>query len=1295
MNSYPPELLVQLAPVMFVAGLDPPPGQPLPTPSKTQDPFISLTLRLREALQSQRKSSIWAPERNKTFQILLVDKSVRFPPRKTVSPDDPQFPTAHSPLSPLTPTSPLYPDGLVAPIWIRKHTALVPSVFVLFLRLFEAPPVNPRSPLDPPDAEHERERIEDERKRDTELSTEIALRKRITNERGIKLTVVLMASRRMLDDPSLDGRLTYVRRQSGLDSRAALFVLSPVTTSELNDFVRSLQDALYDPAVEYYTAHSKRVRRKRNRHSQAVSSYNPTPLSPLGSGGGLGVPRPLKPEGWTVRYEYKMACFAEFRGEDEVALKHYQDAYATLLIMFGSTAILPPRTKRWAEAKVLADCMNLKICKLYLYNNEHALALSHHNSHVRKFADFSRGWGIGEETFEYWSWMARQHRVLAELLEQGSRTTLTIPTHKPVPQPRPTTPSTGATSTIGTPFELDAVRSLGMNPSHALQHPGFYYYMAARCTEIRRERYLAVEGSEATQQASAAPGLVNEKKVDHLTIILELYTKSYELFKKYGSPSSQGRLTLWIAYRIAQTYYESNKFDMAVRFFERIAKTYRREKWGHMLHPLLSTWYACAQRLGDVELTVKLLLEMLGSVGMDVAGTLQDDLIAVLKSTIPASPEEPLVIEPAEIEPLLDTISVFWKQQVRVAEAAAFQLSLSAPLNTVISSLPIDSISVFFSEGFAPLTIRHSAPSEPKSSDRVPMQLVKVGHVESGGETRELQADLRWRPGDILVLAGTISSEVPLTIKVSKILLTLKEASWVIEIPLAPCASRDGVGPVPRWLSCLDPIIFVPIAREEYSTVAYSLVYCLTYCNISTSVHHRPHQLAVSFSHEAPALVDEEFPIVINITNTDERDLDVVIDVLLQPTEFDEADNQIIIDDQRSSGLLRGIHLGNVAPGVTALKTLYLVNNGAAGDRTVDISIQSRSVSPGRDLPNSPQSPTSRSASDMTETLETLVIPTVKAVKASYDVRYQRALGKQLGISDLRMFEDGFWDDAHGGEAIVSAKLECSGPWKLEIESLKLIPQNGENAKIVDNSLDGCVDDMFPDEYLPGDEFSDTCRISLAPDEDQVLAGAELPCPGTYEISWRRISPNGDRGPLSVTQLPLPALCPPKDGLIALLRVPSVAKLHTPMSMQLIVRNRHPSRSANIVVQLDPESLDGFIVSGLRSGRVQTLLPGGEEKVRWRLIPVECGHVSVPRVKVMDRRKGTATSQAAGTGQDTEAESEGEIVKVVDVKWDWRGPENGDKIVNVDQAKVGARVENENVKMSPEQRGANTILVLP
>lgn len=48
------------------------------------------------------------------------------------------------------------------------------------------------------------------------------------------------------------------------------------------------------------------------------------------------------------------------------------------------------------------------------------------------------------------------------------------------------------------------------------------------------------------------------------------------------------------------------------RFFERIAKTYRKEHWGSMLRPLLTTWYSCAKQLGHVELSIRLLLEMIG-----------------------------------------------------------------------------------------------------------------------------------------------------------------------------------------------------------------------------------------------------------------------------------------------------------------------------------------------------------------------------------------------------------------------------------------------------------------------------------------------------------------------------------------------------------------------------------------------------------------------------------------------------------------------------------------------------------
>ncbi|KAI9511510.1 Gryzun, putative trafficking through golgi-domain-containing protein [Russula earlei] len=1206
MNSYPPEFLVQLAPVMFVAGLDPPPP-PEPVPSSearpAQDPFAVLTVRLRDALLSQRTTAIWQPEKSRIFQTVLVEKDVRFPPRKVPISPDPHGP-AHSSLSPLTPSSPLHPDGLVAPIWVRKHTALVPSVFVLFIRLYESPPHHmPRSPLDPPHPDRDAE----ERRRDAEMSAEIALRKKSTNERGIKLTVVLLASRKLLDDPTLDTRLTFVRRQSGLDYRAALFVLSPVSPGELSDFIKSLHQALYEPAVEYYTSHSKRVRRKRNRHAQAASSYVP-PL-PLGA---AGLARPLRPEGWTVRYEYKMACFAEFRGEFEVALKHYQDAYSSLLTMFGSTVILPPRTKRWAEAKVLVDCISLKVCKLYLYNNEHALALSQHTIHTRRFSDFSRGWGIGEESYEFWSWIARQHRAFAELLEHGTNVTLVLPIHKPVlPGPSPAPPGLA---------ELDALRVLGLNPANALQHPGFYYYAAARATERRREQFLALlETIEAS--GSTFPGFANEKKVDHLGIVVELYTKAYELFKKHSPLSNghgHGRLTLRIVGRIAETYYMAGKFDMAVRFFERIAKTYRQERWGAMLRPLLTTWYKCAQQLGDVELSVKILAEMLahGAYEDEDDGTvLQEDLLSVLKSTVPSSVEEPLPVDLSDSEPIFDTSVVFWSSEAHVDQRVAFQLSISAPSDVLISAIPFSSLAIYFSHKEEPVLVHH----KPDASSTARIQRVDLGDLPLEVAS-ESEGYLRWEKGGTILFAGTVSSDVPLTLTVSRIVLVLREGSWVVNIPIDPFSVRDGLIPTSRWLISTDPIKFVSPQRGGTADLI---------------VRYRPHRLQVSVEHQSPAYLDEEYPIVIGVNNEDDRPLDVLLDVLLQPTEIDEAVNTICIDDEHSQSFIKGVALGTITPGRTTLKTLYLKNTGGVGDRVLDISIQS----------------SSHVAQDTSEVLRTLLVPTVSSMKIEYAVGYFHSRGPLSGLTDLRTYENDYWDDGEGGEALVRARMVCMGPWGVSVETVRLVRKNGPHARVLECSLDEDEDDVTS-EWLPGDEFAAMCRVSLSLEDEPGEADA-ISSPGEYELLWRRILPNGDHGPLSTSRFPLPNLQPPRTGIIALLELPSSAKLHAPVHARLTLRNHDSSRSANLNVQLEPDAADSFLVAGQRSARVPTLLPGAEARLVWTLIPIECGFVRVPRIRVTDKRKARLTSPP-GAEQPPATEEEGVSVRVFDLRRDER-----------------------------------------
>ena len=79
-----------------------------------------------------------------------------------------------------------------------------------------------------------------------------------------------------------------------------------------------------------------------------------------------------------------------------------------------------------------------------------------------------------------------------------------------------------------------------------------------------------------------------------------------------------------------------------------------------------------------------------------------------------------------------------------------------------------------------------------------------------------------------------------------------------------------------------------------------------------------------------------------------------------------------------------------------------------------------------------------------------------------------------------------------------------------------------------------------------------------------------------------------------------------------------------------------------ISVALDPQPSDGFVVAGLRSGRVPLVLPGAEARVTWNVIPIECGYVKVPRVRVVDHRAGVRSEE----GAVGEGVREGEAVKV-------------------------------------------------
>jgi hypothetical protein len=100
------------------------------------------------------------------------------------------------------------------------------------------------------------------------------------------------------------------------------------------------------------------------------------------------------------------------------------------------------------------------------------------------------------------------------------------------------------------------------------------------------------------------------------------------------------------------------------RFFERVAKIYRSEHWGAMLHSVLSMWCECARQSGNVDATVPLLLEMIGlsegvlhhtlrchrhiffagSVSPEERTTLEEELTEILKVRHAVSSESRVVL---------------------------------------------------------------------------------------------------------------------------------------------------------------------------------------------------------------------------------------------------------------------------------------------------------------------------------------------------------------------------------------------------------------------------------------------------------------------------------------------------------------------------------------------------------------------------------------------------------------------------------------------------------------------------
>ncbi|KAJ9095965.1 hypothetical protein QFC21_005327 [Naganishia friedmannii] len=813
-------------------------------------------------------------EKGRLFRILVVDKNFRIPSRKsrpatappanpspiTTSPDPNLYPaitttTTHSPLSPLTQGSPTYPDGIMNPSWIRKHEDHVPCVIVLFLRL-EADAVDaaPAAAADS-DVREKDEQLaaggtaapsttastgaaspeQSRRERDEALVAEIGERRKKWTDKvpGVKVTVVLLASKEMLAD-------------------------------DLDDFVQSLQQAVFPHAMDFYAA-----RYRANRRKRAKLPANPQAV-PYPATAPHGV-RPLGTQGWAARYDWKAGYWAEGRGDVDLARRHYEDAWQALCYIFGLKDALPPRTKRWLEAKVLADCIAIKaspftriaperkpadphflsgavwtaqICRLAFYRNDSAAALTFFHQHLSKFGDFSVAWGIGKNSFEFWSWLSRQYRLFAELLEIVVAHGLVIHAPLPVYAVPPASIAGGINTT-------EEVLVSAVKPLLVLQNPGYYYYTAGNCAVQRKMMFeKAIEGDVLMTSVSST-AMSNEKKVDHTGIIVELYTKAYELLQ---ARPGKNRLALYIAYRIAEIQSQGGHYDLAMTFLRKIAHVYEEERWNPIVWSIRSLWYNCAQRTGSVDDAARLLLEMMapyGSQPPEDPRQYQDDLDVLLKTTAPSTTEPIKVVQPSA-NALIKIQVGFLQSESIVNVGTTFIVELYASADVQFEELEFSSVHITFSNRKT-CEIKHISSAAP--SDRV----LDLGEV--GSEVSQREANLLFRPGDVKRFCGTIKSGDLGPLAITEAALILSRNSWTLHL-----VNKKSASDAPVYLDEID---------AELSS--------------DTRVIPRPLKLDLQLQHDTKAFLSETIFVNITATSTEEKEFTLFYEV-----EAEEADSGVL-----------------------------------------------------------------------------------------------------------------------------------------------------------------------------------------------------------------------------------------------------------------------------------------------------------------------------------------------------------------------------------------------------------------
>eukprot|EP01027_Heterolobosea_sp_BB2_P004386 GEZU01006699.1.p1 GENE.GEZU01006699.1~~GEZU01006699.1.p1 ORF type:complete len:1421 (-),score=302.07 GEZU01006699.1:215-4477(-) len=1099
------------------------------------------------------------------------------------------------------------PAGILKSDWLRKYQEVIPACIVL-LNQFD---------LDT-----------DWRVQESTILGTIEKLKSKIRTRGTRLILCLVSNKSPAmrqqqpittptspsnsnNQPTLEDFLNGLKKKCDLETKSSIITFS---TQEPTSSARKIEKAISELYTLFYKDEIKRVKKYKNEVSK------------------------INQPGLLVRHRFKLAYWSEVLRDTNRAEKYYDQAYESL-------KEVSRKDYSETEIKNVGDWINFKICKLKLLVSDTRQvepAVKRFLAHIHWFTKYP---GEPELLFEHYALIYKQYRMFGEMLERMSKNQL--------------------------------------SPTDRYQNPGYYYQAAASAATTRKkcaqglcephraniEKLTASDPSILSNEnredaplyvgqrgnfEGATPVLVQqmkerifmrecakELKFDHSAVIIDMLNKAYEHFKKHDL----SRMILYIASCMAEEYFSSQKYDVAKRFLDRIAKSYKKEMWTDILTLISQRSLECAKHLNLPKDYIEHALELISSemgTAVEARRSLLNQILTFVETpantTLPFAPLQ----APLQYDLEHDHISLrckvqFSKPHMSVYDTVLFtvQITSRAPDDIRFHRLQVtfsdSNYNISIAEGEkipVPTTLKQGTDDKPGklaqgSELAAPQESNNNSTKDNGGEVINLLV-----PGNEVPAYFSF----PLVIKENKDLECLSVSLQLGSSSTSSLQLRWKYTDNKHFKALLNDYNF----RHEVGSGDFVERPVIR-------VNAPQPNLTCSFVHLPPALINEyySFGIVLQ-SNTDHilqgsLTLFPTENVVFYDSKFARTEVFNFGEIQPHMTHKIPIHLRCSTPGVKELRLLItykttLFNNNLTVDETFNVWAQYPFDAQFRFMSTRGCSNSTSIYQIVPNNIAAFLEKTTDTGLTFAKISFSPADSLKAATSGTEVktrYNEGFaWNEP----ILLFTSLVCNTPYPVILKSIELETSNVfvcETDKRIDVSnnahfeLEGVRTDSVNGKVIRKtvlehhDAYSFNHTLLPVPTSPGTLETS----PGTMIITCERYTKQGE--PVEkrdvIFKFPLPPLTLYDAMLVALYDFPPEGVMGAPMPVTLTILNN------TILVQevhVSVRDSEAFFFAGSAEVTV-SILPNETRVLRYTMIPVLSGHVSFPQFVITAKRNDT------------------------------------------------------------------------